>query len=202
MTDEMQTNSETNEPTTIAVRAVIREWWRSHIDNVDAVSLPTLATVAVTELRADPAFCAAFLNEMLRSVVYDEGVRFLEAGRRETRARLSATEAAERIGAERADWSRWLEHDPASGTYVRFLRLTKEQALAAAEAREGRADAELRDAALLRLAAGRCAFGQHLDEVWTEEGLADIERRLVISRPSFSLSPTPIMDRIRAERSA
>jgi hypothetical protein len=189
-----------------SVHEQIREWWRERLDGREEVSLPELASEGANHFRADAEFCERYLDETLRETVYLVGVGLLSKQRgavqrsaapKREQSRLtqvSADQIVARIEDRVPDWSRWMEHDPVSGRHVSLFSMTKKQALAAAEAREKRADPDLRRAALLRLAAGRLDAGQRIEEVWSAELLADIERRLEVVRPTYALGGQTIYE--------
>lgn len=181
----------------LTARKHIRAWFHDAIDGHESIDLTALTDAAVLELQGNREFCARFIGECLRPMVYQIGFTLLSQARSETAAamtRMSSQSAAERLEEGSADWSKWLEYDPGSGRHVLLFALTKEQALAAAEARESRADPDLRRAGLLRLAAGRLEAGQRIDAVWTAESLAEIEGRLRVTRPKYSLGKGTIME--------
>lgn len=191
-----------------SLRQQIAQWWQDRIEGVEDFSLAELASEGAAHFRQDPEFCERFLDEWLRPTVYQVGMSLLSQERAAVlrdvarpatvpTRRVAAAGVAAAIEEKPADWSRWLERDPDTGKYVPLFLLTKEQALRAAEAREQRADPDLRRAGLLRMAAGRLGKGQRIENVWTAGQLAEIERTLAIGRPKYSLGKGTIYDLIQ-----
>jgi len=178
------------------LRQQIRAWWKKELDGLDEFDLKLLAAKGSLALRQDPDFCAGFFEAFLTPVVYQVGANLVSLQRHGLAPgtkRLGAKEAVAAIDGvddgEDRDWSTWFEHDPGSGRYLALFLLTKEQALAAAQARERAAEPDLRRAALLRLAAGRLKPGQKIGDVWTADELTATERRILVAAPKVSLGP-------------
>lgn len=195
-----------SEAVTTSTRQQMIEWWIDHIEELEEFQLPVLAAQGAEELRQDAELCRRFLDEWLPRCMYDVGKSVLSERRGSVReeapatgqpsrgqVRLTGQAAAEVIQPTQSTWSRWMEHDPQTGKQIRLFALTKEAALRCAVAREERAAPDLRRAALLRLAAGRLAPGQRIEEVWSPEELAAVEAQLVVSRPTYSLEKTTIL---------
>lgn len=177
-----------------SLRQMIREWWKAQIEGKEHVDLKQLAEVGAIHLRQNPEFCARYLEETIRPLVYDVGLGLLNQHRRvdrrdiHERMNVRPTQIA-RILEEEGQWARWMEHDPISGKHILLFKMNKEQALAAAKARRERATPDLRIAGLLELAAGRLRPGQTIEEVWTEQSLSDLESRILVGRPKVTLGP-------------
>lgn len=192
-TDEATTAKTRPDPPR-TVRQQIRDWWKEQLAGAEEFDAKVLAAKGAEALRQDPVFCAAFFEEVLTPVVYNVGIHLVSDQRGDIAAgthRLTAKEAIAAIDArdDDRDWSRWFERDPASGKHISLFLMTKEQALAAAAARERAAQPDLRRAGLLRLAAGRLTGGQKIGDVWTEDELTVTERRIVVAAPKVSLAP-------------
>lgn len=187
-----------------SVRETIREWLEGEVEDCEVFDLPDAASRGFAALRQDKDFCERFLDECLRPMIYSVGMGMLTQRRgqvvramdapRTVKHGASHVAAVIEHEAKPADWSKWMEFDPSTNRHVALFSMTKEQALAAAEFREKRTDADLHRAGLLRLAAGKLLPGQRIAEVWTADELADIEARLEVSRPTYSLGHGTIFE--------
>lgn len=179
-------------------RQQIRNWWYGAIEGKEGIDIKTLADQGTAELLPDRAFCDQFLAAFLRPMVYDVGLNLLSAGRSQgvsnRTVHVTSKDIADVIEASPIEWSHWMEYDPTTGRHIALFAMEKEQALAAAKAREKRADPDLRRAALLRLAAGPLAKGQRIDERWTVAQLAEIEAKLELEPPKYSLGKGTIYE--------
>jgi hypothetical protein len=180
-------------------RRQIREWWFIQLSSEESVDIKDIADRGFEEFIQDDAFCRSFLQDALRATLYEIGISINSQGKRGSRVkstRYSASEAADIIeaGTDTTRFTNWLEYDPTSGKHITLMALTREQALAAAEARERRVEPDMRRAGLLRLAAGRLDAGQRIQDVWTVQQIAEIETQLVVPRPTYSLGKGTIYE--------
>jgi hypothetical protein len=179
-----------------SLRKIIRGWWRDATADQEQVDLKALATRGAAELAQQPDIRDRLIAELFEPLVYDIGLHVLsdQRGHIGTRTTVKGGDIADALESDGMGWSHWMEYDPTSGQHILLFAMTKEQALSAAAAREKRADPDLRRAALLRLAAGRVKKGKRLDTAWTAEALADIEAKLVIEPPKYSLGQGTIYE--------
>lgn len=192
-------------------QGLIRDWWREEIGDTDVVDLSALVDQAMAAMMQDPTFLARFSQEFLRPVVMDVARGFIASERRAykqpepkpfvwpTLREITSGEAAQRIEQEapKRDMSKWFEHDPKTGKYLRLSIMVKEQCLAAAENRERRSSGDLTRAGMLRMVAGRLAPGQRVSEVWSEEELERLEQQITVERPVYGINGKTIMDIMR-----
>jgi hypothetical protein len=160
-----------------SLRQDVRAWLQDRIEGVTEFSLPAIAAEGARHFRDDTDFCQRFLNEFIEPVVYEVGLSLLSGRRAKIERAASASRevslvpskptmyvpgevVATAIEEKPVDWQQWLEHDPETGRHIVLFSMTREQALRAAEAREKRADPDLRRAGLLRLAAGTLEVGR------------------------------------------
>lgn len=190
---------------------LIREWWKDEIGKSDVVDIKSLVDEAIATMLQDATFLSRFSEEFLRPVVMDVAREFIASERRAYREpepkpfvwptlrEITSGEVAQRIedAAPKRDMSKWLEHDPKTGKYLRLGIMVKEQCLAAAESRERRAGGDLTRAGMLRMVAGRLSPGQRVSEVWSEEELERLEQQITVERPVYGINGKTIMDLMR-----
>ena len=163
---------------------------------------------AIADMLEDSTFLARFSEEFLRPVVLEVAREFIASERRAykdpepkpfvwpTLREITSGEVAQRIeqDAPKRDMTKWFEHDPKTGKYLRLSIMVKEQCLAAAENRERRAGGDLTRAGMLRMVAGRLAPGQRVSEVWSEEELERLEQQITVDRPVYGINGKTILD--------
>jgi hypothetical protein len=190
---------------------LIREWWKEQMGDLDMVDPKEMADYAIEAMLQDATFLARFSEEFLRPVVLDVAREVFASGRRAykeqepkpfvwpTLREIATGDMAQRIeeDAPKRDMTKWFEHDPKTGKYLRLGIMVKEQCLAAAESRERRATGDLTRAGMLRMVAGRLAPGQRVSEVWSEEELERLEQQITVERPVYGINGKTILDIMR-----
>jgi len=185
----------------LSARELVRAWWEDILDATDAADMPKLAASALASFRESPMFCEAYLGESMYGFIYQIGIELLSQRRR---CRLSAKDVASEIdeasGATRARFAHWFERDPESGLEIRFLALTKAQALSAAATRERRGGVEYQAAALLRVAAGKLKEGETIGDRWSVGELERVFATISVEAPRAMINGKTIWDMIQEER--
>ncbi len=156
-----------------SARAELASFVRETIEGEDRVEMGDLVETAIGKFQQDPAWVNAFLREQLYSIVY--GIAQNVVARTRSGAVIVGSAIVSQSGARaiatapRPRWQSWLEHD-GSG-YVRLPEMTREQLLAAADQREGRAQREASIAAFWRVLADHLNAGQRVADVFDDAQL-------------------------------
>lgn len=160
-------------------RAQVAGWVRERVKGGSEFSLPDLRDDAREHFGKDRAFMRALLNDFLGTVFYDvvQGV----VGQTRGLVMLGDTVTSEEAFRERAQrraskWAKWIEH--CNGRHISLMEMTREDLIAAAAEREGRAAVELRIAALWRALAERLEGDQAVRERFTPQEIEAVQRTL------------------------
>lgn len=165
----------------LTVRARIRATVRVLLTDVDSASLPDVAREATDRLMEDTAFLQNEIRDLVQALAYEEARALAQSTRSNlivmgdevmTRQRANAALAAKRA----SRWERWLEH--VGDHHVKLLYMTREELIAAAKERRGRADTEMRVANLWDALADKLEGGQRVGERFTTEEIETMRQSL------------------------
>jgi hypothetical protein len=156
----------------LSAKAEIRRWIRQRLREETEIKLPELAKEAELYFLADSFFTTKLIKETLTSLIYE----LVQALVGETRY-LVGEEVVDREGIkERARahpvFEAWMEH--ANDRHIRFMEMTREQVLKAAEERERRGWHELQLGTLFRGVAAQLEEGEQVKDRFTAQEIDDM----------------------------
>lgn len=170
-------------------RAVQRidDWIKNEIDGAASVVLPDIARRGRDAFLADTAYLQVLFADQLEDLVYRRAQRVF--GRTRQGPVLLGDEVVDeeefrrRSGRLATKWANWLEHT--GSEHVLLTAMTRVQLLAAAQEREGRAEAEARRAVFLRALAAELPGLTTVGEVFST---AQIERAWIAAHHDLKVA--------------
>jgi hypothetical protein len=164
-------------------RVIARDWWRTHLDTDDDVSVTKLARQAVAELGACADFREMFVDDFIGSAMYDMGQRMLANHRAVLRTPEGLRRQVEKdMVREESRFQVWREYDPKAHVWVPLPQMTREQVLLACETRTALANENATEARWFKLIAAELQPGQRVGEELTDDQLVEL-RRIAASSP-------------------
>lgn len=167
---------------TKSARAVIRDMWRERVDGAETVDTGETAREIRDALLEDPVFCRAYAETFLLDTVtvighalFQADKRFIRDGNRLTTPTALREDIKREVARSFANWMAWV---PAEKVKVALPEMTKEQLLAACGDERERAMTGFVTSEFYRLIAGKLAPGQRVKDRWTDDQLADLQRRI------------------------
>lgn len=169
-----------------STRRQLRDWVKEQIAGKTEVHSPTVADAAVLHFSDDREFIVAFLNEMLRPMIYQTVVQVMKATRGAGDVIVLGDDvvtrdvATERARTMRNKWTGWLER---SGTrHVRLMEMRRDDLLLAADEREKRGATEYELAALWRALAERLEGNEKVAERFSADEIERVRTSLATGK--------------------
>lgn len=165
-------------------RRRIREWLKAALAGDGPHDMVAVQSACAKELRRDPEFVAAFLDEYLVYIVGQVAggmAHDVPRYRHNVGARVLTTEQlreeiAQEAESESASWARWITTD--RGAPVPLLEMTKIDLLRAVDEKKRKGDVAYKDAAFFRAIADTLNDNEAVGDVWKAKDLEDLYGRI------------------------